>query len=219
MEEIKNDIQEVALEPVEEIEEQIDESTSLSVEIVEDSKNQTNVMQVVKEEENKLLNTKELQEIGRKFGKERIKSDLAEEASKIRARNQETAQRDFETETKELRLKHLKEQLNRQHKYDMDTLEDYAKHTQMLDRRRKLVEKYGYLYNNAESNLVDCFDGKNQPYKAPKDFSYSPFVNKFRQLGRNISKLDKPMLQSIKWILILGAVVAGVFLLKKFNIL
>ena len=190
-----------------------------TVESTESSTNQTNVMEVVKQEENELLNTKELKEIGRKFGEERIKSDLAEEASKIRARNQETAQRDFETETKELRLKHLKEQLNRQHKYDMDTLEDYAKHTQMLDRRRKLVEKYGYLYNNAEGNLVECFDGKNQTYKAPKDFSYSPFVNKFRQLGRNISKLDKPMLQTIKWILILGVIGVAIFLLKKFNIL
>lgn len=182
-------------------------------------RNQTSVMDVVKDKENELLQTKEVQELGRRCGEERIKSDLAKEASEIRKRNVQTAESLYETETRELRLKHLRAQLNRQHKYEMDTLEQDARHTQMLNKRRKQVEKFLYLYNSAPENMVEVVDGKGERYKVPKDFSYSDFVNRFRQLGRNLSKLDKPILQTIKWAIILGVGIGIIFLLKRFGII
>ena len=130
--------------------------------------NQTSVMDVVKDKENELLQTKEVQELGRRCGEERIKSDLAKEASEIRKRNVQTAESLYETETRELRLKHLRAQLNRQHKYEMDTLEQDARHTQMLNKRRKQVEKFLYLYNSAPENMVEVVDGKGEKYKVPK---------------------------------------------------
>lgn len=199
--------------------EEVNENLPIEIPKPTIDESQTNVLQVVSQEEKKMLETDMVKEASRLLSEEKIKSDLAEEASKIRKRNQEIAESVFETETRELRLKHLKEQLDRQHKYEMETLEEDAKHSQMLDRRKKLVQKFSYLYNNEEENLIDCLDGKGNAYKAPRDFSYSPTVNKFRQLGRNISKLDKPMIQTIKWIVIIALGVGGVFLLKKFNIL
>lgn len=45
--------------------------------------NQTSVMDVVKDKENELLQTKEVQELGRRCGEERIKSDLAKERARF----------------------------------------------------------------------------------------------------------------------------------------
>jgi hypothetical protein len=196
-----------------------EKNNKTEVAVPADAKNQTSVMDVVKDKENELLQSKEVQELGRRCGEERIKSDLAKEASDIRRRNVQTAESLYETETRELRLKHLRAQLNRQHKYEMDTLEQDARHTQMLNKRRKQVEKYLYLYNSAPDNMVEVLDGKGEKYFVPKDFSYSDFVNRFRQLGRNLSKLDKPILQTIKWALIIGAGIGIVFLLKRLGIL
>lgn len=182
-------------------------------------KHDTDVMSFVKQEEGKLLETEEFSKISKKFGEERIKSDLSAEASRIRRKNIETAENEFENETRELRLKHLKAELEKEHAYNMKTLDDDAKHSQMLERRKKLVEKYGYLYDNKPENLIDVSDSKGKTYKAPKDFSYSNGINKIRQFGRNLSKLDRPILQTMKWILIIGAVVGGYFVLKGLGII
>lgn len=179
----------------------------------------TSVLSLIKQEEKELLDTKEMKELGRKFSEERVKSDLSAEASRIRAKNIQTAENEFENETRELRLKHNRELLKKQHQYDMQVLEQDAKHTQMLEKRRKLVEKYGYLYDCSPEKCVKCYDGKGNEYLVPKDFSYSPFVNKLRQFGRNVSKLDKPLLQTLKWFIIAGVVVGGIFLLKRLGIL
>lgn len=179
----------------------------------------TNVMDLIKDQEKSLMETKEVQDLGRKFSEERIKSDLSAEASRIRRKNIETAENEFENETRELRLKHLKAELEKEHAYNMKTLDDDAKHSQMLERRKKLVEKYGYLYDNKPENQIEAIDGKGERYKVPKDFSYSTTINKIRQFGRNISKLDRPILQTIKWIAIVGIGTLAVFLLKRFGIL
>lgn len=181
-------------------------------------KHDTDVMSLVKQEEGELLKTEELSKISRKFGEERIMADLKKEASRIRRENIETAENEFENETRELRLKHLKAELEKEHAYNMKTLDDDAKHSQMLERRKKLVEKYGYLYDNKPENLIDVIDSKGNVYKAPKDFSYSNGINKIRQFGRNLSKLDRPILQTMKWALIIGAVVGGYFVLKGLGI-
>ena len=181
-------------------------------------KHDTDVMSLVKQEEGELLKTEELSKISRKFGEERIMADLKKEASRIRRENIETAENEFENETRELRLKHLKAELEKEHAYNMKTLDDDAKHSQMLERRKKLVEKYGYLYDNKPENLIDAIDSKGNVYKAPKDFSYSNGINKIRQFGRNLSKLDRPILQTMKWVLIIGAVVGGYFILKGLGV-
>lgn len=181
--------------------------------------NDTSIMSLIKEQEDTLMQTKEVQELGRKFGEERIKSDLSAEASRIRRKNIETAENEFENETRELRVKHLKAELAKAHANRMKSLDADAKHSQMLEKRKKLVQKYGYLYDNKPENQIDVLDSKNETYKVPKDFSYSSFVNKVRQFGRNISKLDKPILQTIKWVAIIGIGALGLFLLKKSGIL
>lgn len=182
-------------------------------------KHDTNVMELIKEQEKSLMETKEVQDLGRKFSEERIKSDLSAEASRIRRKNIETAENEFENETRELRLKHLKAELEKEHAYNMRTLDDDAKHSQMLERRKKMVEKYGYLYDNSPEKQIEAVDSKGVSYKVPKDFSYSNGINRIRQFGRNVSKLDKPIVQTIKWLAIIGGAVVGIFLLKKFGIL
>lgn len=182
-------------------------------------KHDTNVMELIKEQEKSLMETKEVQDLGRKFSEERIKSDLSAEASRIRRKNIETAENEFENETRELRLKHLKAELEKEHAYNMRTLDDDAKHSQMLERRKKMVEKYGYLYDNNPEKQIEAIDSKGVTYKVPKDFSYSNGINRIRQFGRNISKLDKPIVQTIKWVAIIGCAGLGVFLLKRFGIL
>ena len=179
----------------------------------------TDVMTLIKEQEKALMETKEVQDLGKKFSEERIKSDLSAEASRIRRKNIETAENEFENETRELRLKHLKAELEKEHAYNMKTLDDDAKHSQMLERRKKMVQKYGYLYDNRPENQIDALDSKGEVYKVPKDFSYSNGINRIRQIGRNISKLDKPILQTIKWIAIIGIGGLAIFLLKRFGIL
>ena len=183
------------------------------------SKHDTDVMSIVKQEENELLKTEEFSKISKKFGEERIKSDLAEEASRIREKNIKTAEREFGTETRELRLKHLKAEIELEHKYNMSTLDKDSRHKQMLAYRKKLVEQYAYLYDCRPENCVTAYDDKGEPYQVPKDFSYSKGVNKVRQFGRNVSKLDRPILQTIKWVLIIGAIIGGFFILKGTGVL
>lgn len=182
-------------------------------------KQDTDVMSVVKQEENELLKTEEFSKISRKFGEERIKSDLSAEASRIRRKNIETAESEFENETRELRLKHLKSEMELEHKYNMSTLDKDSKHKQMLAYRRKLVEEYSYLYNCKPEDCVTCYDQNGEAYKVPKDFSYSRAVNKIRQFGRNVSKLDRPILQTIKWVLIIGAGIGAYFILKSMGVI
>lgn len=145
-----------------------------------------------------------------------VESDVREEANHIRTRNFETAGNEYERETRELRLKNLKAQLAKQHKYDMKMLDTDAKYTQMLNKRKKLVEKYSYLYDMSET--YDAKDSNGALYKIPKDFSFSPFVNRTRQFGRNISKLNKPLLLTLKWLFIVGGVIGGIYILKLLNI-
>lgn len=186
---------------------------------IANTQNDTSIMDAVKKEENPLLSSTEYKEFAKRTAEERIKSDLAKEASRIRKKNIETAETLFESETREKRLEHLKAELDLDHKYRMATLREDNEHKQMLDKRRKLVEKYGYLYDMSEKNVVEKYDSKNEKYLCPKDFTYSKFVNRMRQFGRNMSKLDKPILQSIKWIFIIGLGALAIFLLKHFGII
>lgn len=181
--------------------------------------NDTNIMEVVKNEENELLKSNDFSKISKRVGEERIKADLSAEASRIRSKNIETAENEFANETRELKLTHLKEELKLQHKYNMDTLQKDEKHRQMLSKRKKLVEKYSYLYDCREENCFTAYDDKGQPYLVPKDFSYSSAVNRIRQFGRNISKLDRPIIQTLKWILICGVGIGIYFILKKLGII
>lgn len=184
-----------------------------------EGKHETNIMQIVKKEEDSLVNSDQFAEISKKVSEERIKADLSAEASRIRSKNLETAENELQNETKELRLTHLKEELKLAHKYNMETLRKDEKHRQMLSKRKKMVEKYGYLYDFKEENCITAYDDKGKPFLVPNDFSYSTTVNKIRQFGRNISKLDRPILQTIKWVLIIGVGVGIYFILKSIGIL
>lgn len=173
--------------------------------------------EVLSNKKKELLRSDEALSIAEKISSEDIKASFASEASKINERNVATAEREFGTETRKRRLERLNAEMDLQHKYNMMMLNENGKHKQMLDKRKKLVEKYSYLYN--EKDCIDAVDGEGNTYKVPKDFSYSVTVNKFRQFGRNFSKLDKPFLQTIKWVLIVGGIIIGVLLLKKFGVL
>ena len=52
-----------------------EKNNKTEVAVPADDKNQTSVMDVVKDKENELLQSKEVQELGRRCGEERIKSD------------------------------------------------------------------------------------------------------------------------------------------------
>lgn len=177
------------------------------------------IMSVVKNEENNLLKSDEIINISKKFGEERIKADLSAEASRIREKNITTAENEFLNETRELKLENLKKELNLQHKFNMDNIKKNAKFKQMLAKRKKLVIKYSYLYDCSDNNCIKLKDEEDNEYNAPKDFSFSPFVNIIRQFGRNLSKLDRPILQGLKWTITIGICLGVYFLLKKLGII
>lgn len=153
-----------------------------------------------------LLDNPKVQEFISITAEEGIKADLAAIAAGIRQKNIETAEKEFDTETRTLRLKQCKEKLNLDHKYEMSILADNAKHKQMLDKRKKLEEKYGYLYERDEQgNIVD--------------FSYSETVNKIRAFVRNVSKLDVAVKKALKWLFISVVIITVFALLKRFQII
>ena len=89
MEELEKEIQEQAVSIV---------ATKNSVISVKDDvmpKADTKVGELVKEQEDALLQTEEIGKVARQFGEERITSDLKAEASRIRRKNIETAEKDF----------------------------------------------------------------------------------------------------------------------------
>lgn len=174
---------------------------------------------LIKGKEKELLGTQEFQDLSQKIGEENIKAQLSKEASRIRQENIETAEKEFENETRKLRLEYLKEELKKDHTYKMKIIEKEAKYKQMLDKRKKMFGKYGYLYSNNPSKMIEVEDSDGKKYKIPEDFSFSVIVNRIRQLGRNLSKLDRPVIQTIKWIFLIGVGSGIIFLLKKFNII
>lgn len=175
--------------------------------------------QLLEAKKKELLKSDEAQNMGTVIASEEIKANFASEASKINQRNTETAEREFDTKTRQRRLDRMNRELDEQHKYNMAMIKQNGEHNKMLDKRKKLVEKYKYLYNCKPEECFKAYDSEGNEYDVPKDFSYSPTVNKFRQFGRNMSKLDKPLLQTIKWVLIVGGVVAVIFILKSLGII
>lgn len=182
-------------------------------------KQEIEIHDLIKGKEKELLGTQEFQDLSQKIGEENIKAQLSKEATRIRQENIETAEKEFENETRKLRLEYLKEELKKDHTYKMKIIEKEAKYKQMLDKRKKMFGKYGYLYSNNPSKMIEVEDSDGKKYKIPEDFSFSILVNKIRQFGRNLSKLDKPVLQTIKWIFLIGVGSGIIFLLKKFNII
>lgn len=186
---------------------------------LEEQEKDTNVQDLIKDKKRELLQTKDIQNLSQTVGEEDIKAQLSKEAVRIRSENIESAEKDFETETRQLRLDYLKEELKKDHTYKMKIIEKNSKYKQMLDKRRKMFGKYGYLYNCDPNHMIEMEDGDGNKYSIPQDFSFSLFVNKIRQFGRNLSKLDKPVLQTIKAIFFVGIGIGVLYILKKFNIL
>lgn len=167
---------------------------------------------MLQDKKKEVLNSEEVQKAGNILAHEDIKSDFANEAARIQKKNVDAAQLNLDNKKRKRQIDREEAESQLEHKYKMDEIQRNGEHKKMLDKRKKLVEKYGYLYDNEK--LTTAIDGDGKEYKVPKDFSYSNFVNKFRQFGRNISKLDKPLLQTIKWVLIIGGIVLGIFILK-----
>lgn len=167
---------------------------------------------MLKEKKAQVLKSQEAKEISDRIATEDVKADFANEAARINKKNVEAAEKELDNKTRQRRLERLNAELDEQHKYNMAMIKQNGEHMQMLDRRKKLVEKYGYLYKQEE--MVKAIDGEGKEYFVPKDFSYSKTVNRIRQAGRNISKLDKPILQFIKWFAIIGLIILGIFILK-----
>lgn len=119
-----------------------------------------------------------------------------------KVRNEEIA---LENAISRLKLKHKEAEETRRHKYLMAQLKADGEHEAMLDRRKKMEEKYGYLYKQDENGQ-------------PIDFSYSVVVNSLRTLARNFDRLDKPFKTFLKIVIFGGLIVGAIALLKYFNI-
>lgn len=197
------------------IEEQRKEEENKNMLPVE-TKKKSAALDLVDKKEQELLNTDEVQAAATRIGQEKIHSDLEEEATKIDKKNTENKQRDFDNKKKRRKIERDEAEEELEHKYKMQEIKSNAEHKQMLDKRKKMVEKYGYLYDN--SAMTKAIDSEGVEYSVPKDFSYSKIVNGFRQFGRNVSKLDRPLLQTIKWIFIAGVIIGGFFILKALGI-
>ena len=167
---------------------------------------------VLREKKKQVLSSEEVNQIANRIAAEDIKADFANEAARINKKNMDAAEQELDNRTRQRKLQRLNAELDLQHKYNMSMIKQNGEHQQMLDKKKKLVEQYGYLYD--WNKTVKAKDGENNEYEVPYDFSYSKTVNRFREFGRNISKLDKPLLQTIKWILILGGCVLGFFVFK-----
>lgn len=197
------------------VEEQIKQKQNLPT--TTDDKSKSGAMQLVEQQEKALLNTEEVINVANRIGQERLHSDFEKEATEIEKQNVDNKQQRLANKKKKRKLEREEAEEELEHKYKMQEIKRNAEHKRMLDNRKKLVEKYNYLYD--EKEITTAFDSDGNEYKVPKDFSYSNFVNRVRQFGRNMSKLDRPLLQSIKWVLILGAVAGGIFILKSLNVI
>lgn len=164
------------------------------------------VDELVEQNRTTLLQSEDVQELGKVVATQEIKTGLAGKAQQIRSAQIDNAEHEFDNDLRELRLKHAKAEETRKHNYAMQQITVNARHTAMLDKRKKLEEKYGYLYERDEDgNLVD--------------FSYSTVVNALRTLARNFEKLDKPIKLLLKIVFWTGIGVLAIFLLKKFDVL
>lgn len=175
------------------------------------------VLGLVDKKEQELLNTDEVQAAATRIGQEKIHADLEEEATKIDKKNTDNKQLQFDNKKKKRKIEREEAEEELEHKYKMRDIKKNAEHKEMLDNRKKLVEKYSYLYNNDKT--TKAYDSEGKEYLVPEDFSYSEIVNRFRQFGRNVSKLDKPLLQTIKWVLIISIGISAFFILKALGII
>ena len=208
---------EKAQEEMQKAKDNVTNEFAVSTNVAEQAQHNNKTMDLVDRTENALLNTDQVKAAASKVAYERVHAHFKGEAARINQKNQDTAETEFETETRKRRLERLQKEQDLQHKYNMSMIEQNGKHLQMLDKKKKMVEKYGYLYDSKQTTVA--YDSEGKQYNVPIDFSYSETVNKFREFGRNISKLDRPILQTIKWILIGGLLIAGFFILKKMGII
>lgn len=192
------------------------ENTSSAL-VTTEPKEKGAVLGLVDKKEQELLNTAEVQAAATRIGQEKIHSDLEEEAARIDKKNTDNKQLQFDNKKKKRKIERDEAEEELEHKYKMRDIKKNAEHKEMLDNRRKLVEKYSYLYDCEKT--TKAYDSEGKEYLVPEDFSYSETVNRFRQFGRNVSKLDKPVLQTIKWVLILGGLITVFFVLKYFGII
>jgi len=161
---------------------------------------------VIKEKKQELLKSTDFQKLASQGAFAEAHSELSEKAAEIKVRNIQTAEKEFDVDTRKRRLERLQAQLDLQHKYDMGIIKADGEHKAMLDARKKVEEKYGYLYDKDK-------DGKLMK------FSYSKVINKVREFVRNVDRLDTGIKKIFKWAIIVGFVLLTVVLLKKYGII
>lgn len=135
--------------------------------------------------------------------KEDILQDITSETVKVANKHQNNEENKFELERRKMQLELIRTEENKLHKYRMAQINRNGKHIAMLDKRKKIEEKYGYLYEKDENDQF-------------KDFSYSKIVNILRATARNFDKLDKPIKTITKFIFFGSMLVCLIFLIKYF---
>lgn len=152
-----------------------------------------------------VLSNETIQSQSEAVARDKVATDLATATvltDEQKVRNEEIA---LDNAISRLKLKHKEAEETRRHKYAMAQLKANGDHEAMLDKRRKMEEKYGYLYKQDEN-------GK------PLDFSYSNVVNFLRTLARNFDRLDQPIKTFCKLVFFGGLIVGAIALLKYINI-
>ena len=168
--------------------------------------NELTTESVIKDKKQELLKSNEFQKLAAQGAQAEASSELGQKAAEIKERNVQTAEKEFDVETRKRRLERLQSQLDLQHKYEMGIIKADGEHKAMLDARKKIEEKYGYLYDkDKDGGLVK--------------FSYSKVVNRIREFVRNVDRLDTGIKKLLKWAIIIGVAIVAITLLKRYGIL
>lgn len=173
---------------------------------VENTEKPTLVSGLIETQTQEIMQSDEVKQLGNMAAKAKVKTEFESEAAELKGKQIDNAEKEFDNELREMRLAHRRAEEAREHKYRMAQIEKDGKHKAMLDKRQKLIEKYGYLYKTGE-------DGK------PIDFSYSPVVNWLRTQARNFDRLDKPFKSFLKLVVTCGFIFGALVLLKHFGII
>lgn len=164
------------------------------------------VEELIADKTKEALKSADVQKLGQVAARANIRADMEAEAAKLRAKQTTTAESEFATDLRAMKLEHARAEETKRHRYRMSQVDKDSRHLAMLDKRIKMIEKYGYLY-------------KKDEHGNPIDFSYSVFVNVMRTLARNFNKLDTTFRNVLKIIFWGGLVTGAIVLLKHFGII
>ena len=164
-----------------------------------------------------VLNSEEAQKLAIRIAQEEAHSEFEERATQIEEQNITNDETHFDNKKRRRTLDRKEAEEELEHRYKMKMIKSNSKHKKMLDKRKKLVEKYGYLYSYKE--VTTAFDSEDKEYQVPKDFSFSTTINIIRTFIRNIDRLDTAVKKILKICIFLGLGIAVYIILKNTGIL